>query len=84
MHQPEGIENLHINLCNIKTISSNFGQNTAEFYDDHICLITKLCTFWQEFGLKQCYFELLLMENKFFFFKHHSPPPLDTKSPSHI
>ena len=35
------------NLSNL----SNFGQNTAEFYDKHI-LLSMICIFLSEFGLK--------------------------------
>ena len=55
----------------MKTFSANFGPNTAEFYDKHI-LLTLVCIFWLEFGLKPQYFALHLTENGFF--KNIVPP----------
>ena len=49
-------------MYNINTIFTNFGQNSAEFYDNHI-LLSMICIFCSEFGLKRCYFALLLTEN---------------------
>ena len=40
-------------MCNIKTIFTSFGQNTAEFHDKQS--FTVLCIFCQEFKLKQRY-----------------------------
>ena len=44
------------------TIFTSFGQNTVKLYNYHI-LLTMICIFWQEFGLKRRYFALLLTEN---------------------
>ena len=46
----------------MKTIFTSFGHNTAEFYDKQI-LLTVICIFWPEFGLKPRYFVLHLTEN---------------------
>ena len=43
-------------------MSTSFGQNTSEFYDKHI-LLTVVCLFLPEFGLKPRYFALHLSEN---------------------
>ena len=49
-------------IYNMKTIFTSFGQNTVEFHDKHV-LLTVLCIFWPEFGLKPRYFALHIMEN---------------------
>ena len=54
----------------MKTISSSFGHNTAEFYDNHI-LLTVVCISMPELWLKPRYFALHLMEK---FFKTSLPP----------
>ena len=51
---------------------TSFGQNTAEFYDEHI-LLTMLCIFLAEFVLKPRYFALYLTENGQVF--KTCPPP---------
>ena len=48
-------------IYNIKTISTSFGQNTAEFYDKQT-LLTLVSIFWPEFGLKPGYFAFHLTE----------------------
>ena len=59
-------------------IFNNFGQNTAKFYDNHI-LLTMICIFLSEFGLKS---HCKSTEKGKVFLKHC--PPLDTGSPSHF
>ena len=61
----------NINL-RYKTIFTSFDHNAAEFYDNHI-LLTMICIFWPEFGLKQRYVALHETENVTVFFKHCSP-----------
>ena len=73
----ERIENVpawKILIYNIKTIFTSFGQNTAESYDNQI-LLTMVCIFWPEFGLKRHYFVLHCTSNGKGFLKHI--PPLD-------
>ena len=48
-----------------KQFSQVFYQTTAEFYDNHI-LLTMICIFWPEFGLKPRYVALHLTENEIF------------------
>ena len=49
----------------MKTIFTSFDHNTAEFYDNHI-LLTMICIFWSELGLKLRYVALHVTENGFF------------------
>ena len=51
-------ENINLHYKNNLT-SFGQGQNTANFYDNHI-LLTMICIFWPEFGSKRRYFALLL------------------------
>ena len=53
------MENINIQC---ETIFTSFGQKTAEFYYDHI-LLTMMCIFCLEFGLKPRYSVLHLTEN---------------------
>ena len=64
-----------ISIYNIETIFTSFGQNTAEFFYDNHILLTMLCIFLREFGLK--WRNLLLHPTE------NIVPPLDTRSPSH-
>ena len=53
-------------MYDIKTIFTSFDQNTAEFYYNHI-LLTMICIFWPEFGLKPRYVALHVTEMEKFF-----------------
>ena len=54
---PKALKNVHRNykIYDINTIFTSFDQNTAELYYNHI-LLTMICIFWLEFGLKPRYF----------------------------
>ena len=60
-------------MYNMKRIVNSFGQNTAEFYENHI-LLTMMCIFWSEFELKRRYFALLLTGTESFFLNIVPPP----------
>ena len=51
--KPEGIGNKHgkYQFTLKKIFFTSFDQNTAKFY-----VLTMICVFWPEFGLKPCYF----------------------------
>ena len=59
----------------IKIIFTSFCQNTTELYDKHI-LLTMLCIFWPEFGLKPIKLFCITSNGKqrSFFFKHLKHP----------
>ena len=55
----------------MKAIFTSFGQNTAK--KAHSFNHIMICIFWQEFGLKPCYFHYILWKTEVF--ENIVPPP---------